>query len=68
MLRSRGVPAKLVIGTVDDVNYLTVSGTNSSAWVEIITDGEILGFDPAKGLTAARDSAGWKDHNPERFY
>ena len=67
MLRSRGVPAKLVIGTVDDSDNHTISGTKSTAWVEIITDGEILGFDPAKGLMA-HHSAGWEDHNPERFY
>lgn len=66
MLRSQGVPAKLVIGTVDDSDNLAVSMWKYTAWVEIIIDGEILGFDPAKEYM--RDSAGWKEYNPERYY
>ena len=67
MLRSQGVPAKLVIGTAEDSDNATISWRHSTSWVEIIIGGEILGFDPAKGLYV-RDSAGWKDYNPERFY
>ena len=67
MLRSQGVPAKLVFGTVDDSDNPSFSKGHSISWVEIIIDGEILGFDPAKGLNVS-DSAGWKDYNPERFY
>ena len=67
MLRSQGVPAKLVIGTAEDSDNATISWRHSTSWVEIIIGGEILGFDPAKGLYV-RDSAGWKDYKPERFY
>ena len=67
MLRSQGVPAKLVIGTAEDSDNATISRQHSTSWVEIIIGGEILGFDPAKGLSV-RDSAGWKDYKPERFY
>ena len=67
MLRSQGVPAKLVIGTAEDSDNATISWWHSTSWVEIIIGGEILGFDPAKGLYV-RDSAGWKDYKPERFY
>ena len=67
MLRSRGVPAKLVIGTVSDSDDEDSTWLPFTAWVEIIIDGEILGFDPAKGLSV-RDSAGWNEYIPERFY
>lgn len=57
MLRSQGVPARFMIGTVNDTSY--------HAWVVAIIDGEEVLFDPTAELNGIpRDS----EYDLERFY
>lgn len=56
MLRSQGVPAKLMIGYADK---------NYHAWVIAIVDGEEVFYDPTAQLGASKKS---KTYTVERFY
>lgn len=57
MLRSQGVPAKFMIGTVNETNY--------HAWVVVIIDGEEILYDPTAELNAIPADS---EYVIERFY
>lgn len=57
MLRSQGIPARLMIGTVGSSNY--------HAWVTAVVDGKDVFFDPTAELNASpRD----QQYTTERYY
>ncbi len=58
MLRSQGVPAKLVIGFLKKRTY--------HAWVSIIINGEEQRFDPTASIEGQKYKKG--DYTIERYY